>query len=248
MEKKVKRRSNQYHLPPGVARQSLLTSAIELLNERGMGKVSLNDVARAARLNPALVNYYFGTKENLFHAVVEQIVAEWRTEILAASPENASPEETLRCRARATMFFLRRFPALTGLIWDQMMKTETKEAGFFIENFMRVNLEEQRQILRRGVDEGAFRSVNPLFFFVFYIGVGDLFWMARSLSKRLSPREESEDALFERFVDHTVDMLINGIRDDSARQREAKGRAAARPAPRRRTGASLRSKPRPERK
>ena len=96
------RKSRDYHLPPGVARQSLLQSAIRLLNERGMGNVSLNDVAREAKLNPALVTYYFGSKENLFQAVVEQVIGEWRAEILAVVPENAGPEETLRLRARAT--------------------------------------------------------------------------------------------------------------------------------------------------
>lgn len=216
MSKSVKRarapkKARDYHLPPGVARQSLLQSAIRLLNERGMGNVSLNDVAREAALNPALVTYYFGTKDNLFQAVVEQVIGEWRAEILAALPEDAGPEEALRSRARATMYFLRRYPYLTKLIIHQMMTVKSKESRFFIENFARVNFEEHRAILQKGVEAGIFRPVDPLFFFAHYIAMGDLYATSRPMMERLSPSSEDDDARFKSFAESAVDMLINGI-------------------------------------
>ena len=205
------KKSRDYHLPPGVARQSLLQSAIRLLNERGMGNVSLNDVAREAKLNPALVTYYFGSKDNLFQAVVEQVIGEWRTEILAVVPENAGPEETLRLRARATMHFLRRYPYLTRLIIHQMMTVKSKESRFFIENFARVNFEEHRRILQDGVEKGEFRPVDPLFYFAHYIAMGDLYANLAPMMERLGGRAENDDARFEAFVESMIDMLVNGI-------------------------------------
>ena len=205
------KKSRDYHLPPGVARQSLLQSAIRLLRERGMGNVSLNDVAREAKLNPALVTYYFGSKDNLFQAVVEQVIGEWRTEILAVVPENAGPEETLRLRARATMHFLRRYPYLTRLIIHQMMTVKSKESRFFIENFARVNFEEHRSILQDGVEKGEFRPVDPLFYFAHYIAMGDLYANLAPMMERLGGKAESDDARFEAFVESMIDMLVNGI-------------------------------------
>jgi AcrR family transcriptional regulator len=205
------KKSRDYHLPPGVARQSLLQSAIRLLNERGMGNVSLNDVAREAKLNPALVTYYFGSKDNLFQAVVEQVVGEWRTEILAVVPESGSPEETLRLRARATMHFLRRYPYLTRLIIHQMMTVKSRESRFFIENFARVNFEEHRGILQDGVEKGEFRPVDPLFYFAHYIAMGDLYANLAPMMERLGGKAEDDDARFEAFVESMIDMLVNGI-------------------------------------
>lgn len=222
---KSTRRAGTYHLPPGVARESLLQSAIRLLSERGIGHVSLNDVARDAKLNPALVKYYFGSKEHLFQAVIEQIVGEWRTEILAAVPERASAEETLRQRARATMYFLRRYPYLTRLIIHQIMTVKSREAKFFIENFARVNFEEQRQILQRGIDDGSFRPVDPKFFFINYMTIGDLYFTARPMLERIFGQKDTDGELFEAFADHTIDMLLQGI---VTGKRPAK--AAAKPA------------------
>lgn len=205
------KKSRDYHLPPGVARQSLLQSAIRLLNERGMGNVSLNDVAREARLNPALVTYYFGSKDNLFQAVVEQVTGEWRAEILAVVPEEAEPEEALRLRARATMHFLRRYPYLTRLIIHQMMTVKSKESRFFIENFARVNFEEHTALLQKGTDAGVFRPVDPLFYFAHYIALGDLYANLRPMMERLGGKTEDDDVRFDAFVESTIEMLIHGI-------------------------------------
>jgi TetR/AcrR family transcriptional regulator len=210
-----------YHLPPGVARQTLLQSAIRLLNERGIGNVSLNDVAREAELNPALVTYYFGTKDNLFQAVVEQVIGEWRAEVIASVPENAGPEAALRSRARATMYFLRRYPSLTKLIIHQMITVKSKESRFFIENFARINFEEHRAILQKGVDARLFRAVDPLFFFAHYIAMGDLYANSRPMMERLSGKPEDDEAQFRDFVEAAIDMLINGIAANSPKKSRA---------------------------
>jgi AcrR family transcriptional regulator len=221
------KKSRDYHLPPGAAREALLQSAIRLLNERGPGNVSLNDVARDAALNPALVKYYFGSKERLFEAVIEQIVGEWRTEILAATSEDLSPEQELRQRARATMYFLRRYPSLMRLIRQQIM-ANSKESRFFIEKFMRLNFTEHRKILQNGIQQGIFRKVDPVLFFASYISTGDLYTFSRPILLDVFGLQENEDKLFERFVEHSVDMLLSGvtIRGNADKKRRPRQRGA----------------------
>jgi AcrR family transcriptional regulator len=220
------RRKGSYHLPPGAARQALLKSALKLLNRDGPGNVSLHDVARDANLNPALVKYYFGSKERLFQAVLEQIVGEWRTDILAA-PHTGSPADALSNRALATMNFVRRYPSLTRLVLHQMTASTSKEARYFIENFARVNFEEQRRLLQRGVEDGSFRRVDPALFFISYISSGDMFSLALPMLRRLFGDKRSEDELFALVSQHVIDMLLGGIAAGPARP-------ARRPAQRRR--------------
>lgn len=63
----------------------LLRAAEELIAERGIGNVSVRDITARARANTAAINYYFGTKEGLIHAIVErraQQIGTRRTELL----------------------------------------------------------------------------------------------------------------------------------------------------------------------
>jgi AcrR family transcriptional regulator len=63
----------------------LLKAAEELIGERGIGNVSVRDITNRAGANTAAINYYFGTKDGLIHAIVarraEQI-GRRRTELL----------------------------------------------------------------------------------------------------------------------------------------------------------------------
>src|SRR5438552_4171288 len=47
-------------------RKRLLVAAEELFAERGLVSVSVRDLAERAKANIAAVNYYFGSKENLY--------------------------------------------------------------------------------------------------------------------------------------------------------------------------------------
>ena len=50
----------------------LMFSAEQLIGERGIGNVSVRDITARAQANTAAINYYFGTKEGLIHAIVER--------------------------------------------------------------------------------------------------------------------------------------------------------------------------------
>lgn len=62
----------------------LLDAAERLFAERGFGDVSVRDLAAAAEVNVAAVNYHFQGKENLFQEVLARRFAEQRDRTLAS--------------------------------------------------------------------------------------------------------------------------------------------------------------------
>lgn len=59
--------------PP--ARERIVTSARAEFAARGFDKASIRGIARAAHVDPALVHHYFGSKEQVFEAAVENAFA-----------------------------------------------------------------------------------------------------------------------------------------------------------------------------
>jgi TetR/AcrR family transcriptional regulator len=53
-------------------RERLLDTALAAFSHQGIATSSLRGIASAAGVTPALVNYYFGNKEKLLAAVVEE--------------------------------------------------------------------------------------------------------------------------------------------------------------------------------
>src|SRR6267143_7011623 len=60
------------------ARLRLLEAALVIFGEKGPKAATVREIAKAARQNVAAIAYYFGSKERLYHAVIEGIVREIR--------------------------------------------------------------------------------------------------------------------------------------------------------------------------
>src|SRR5215475_11126568 len=56
----------------------IIDTAIELFATKGFEGTSIRDLAAAADVNVAMVNYYFGSKEKLFEALVQRKAASSR--------------------------------------------------------------------------------------------------------------------------------------------------------------------------
>ncbi len=63
------------------ARARLLCAALEIFGERGPDGATVREIARAAGQNVAAIAYYFGGKQQLYHAVIEGLVREIRSRL-----------------------------------------------------------------------------------------------------------------------------------------------------------------------
>lgn len=195
----------------GDAREALLKSAIRLLNDNGPGNVSLHDVAADAKVNVALVKYYFGSKDQLFQAVVKEIISVWGAQLAANVPSDGSPTEQLRARIKSTLEVHYLYPYLTRLIMQQMVNKPSAEGAYFLEEFTKRNFREHRDLLKSGEKSGEFRPVDPKLFFLTYIGMLDFLFVAGPFLKAILDVDKVDELLLTRFTDHATELLLHGI-------------------------------------
>lgn len=65
-------------------RHRLIEAALALFAENGFRGTSTRDIAAGADANVAAVNYHFGSKELLYHAVLETLAARFNGDVLGA--------------------------------------------------------------------------------------------------------------------------------------------------------------------
>lgn len=75
--------------------EKILLAAKELFEEQGFDHTSVREIANRAGVNVALINYHFGSKENLFLSVMEVAVEATRVKINDISVSAATPKEKL---------------------------------------------------------------------------------------------------------------------------------------------------------
>ena len=78
-----------------VRRKALIAAAIDAIHDRGMGQVTMGEIARRAGVSAALAHHYFGGKDQLLLATMRHLLAELGEEIQARLAEAKTPHERL---------------------------------------------------------------------------------------------------------------------------------------------------------
>ena len=121
-------RPRQPGRPPQAAdsdlRAKMLETALKLFAAHGIATTSLRDIARASGVTPALLHYYFGSKDKLVHTVIAErllpIVAQLREALQDAGADSAA---LIAGFVRAAFALLERHPWFAPL-WAREVLAE----------------------------------------------------------------------------------------------------------------------------
>lgn len=104
------------HVPASERRPQLVQAAIELMAREGVTAGSTRAIAAELGVAQATVHYTFGTKKDLYRAVVEQLTAEVIGQVRDASPGEGPFEAQVRAVAAALWASATREPDRCALL------------------------------------------------------------------------------------------------------------------------------------
>ena len=132
------------------SRTAILEAAERLFADRGFAGTSLGAIAAAAGLSRGTPSYFFGSKEQLYRDVLEQLFAEREVAVRAAfeplrrwirDEESRPLEAPLRDAVTAYLSFLRERPAFVRLLQREdldggrRLRKTTREANAMTDAF-----------------------------------------------------------------------------------------------------------------
>lgn len=106
------------HVSAAERRPQLIKAAIGLMSREGLAAGSTRAIAAELGVAQATVHYTFGTKEELYRAVLEQLTDDLITQVERAAPTDAGFEETARALATALWQTVRDQPASHQLLME----------------------------------------------------------------------------------------------------------------------------------
>lgn len=148
-------------------RQAIIQAALEVFQEQGYERTSMNEVARRVGGSKATLYNYFASKEELFAAVVRT----FSTQFLAqAAAELVSDEsQTLTLEEKLTRFGTSMLQVLTGSNPAlQLYRIVVGEAGhsdigtLFRESGIRESMETLARVMGEAVQKGELRDAEPM--------------------------------------------------------------------------------------
>lgn len=114
-------------------RAEIVDAAEHLYAEVGWDAVTMENVAKTARLSRALIYVYFRDKEDLLHAITERALVELRERFIAAAAKHRLGIDKVEAIGRAYVLFQQetpyRFDACSRFHAHQTAAGETAEAA-----------------------------------------------------------------------------------------------------------------------
>jgi AcrR family transcriptional regulator len=204
---------------PGVGREAIIDAARELLRFRPPAKVTREEIARYAGVNPALIRYYFGDKSNLLTAVVEVIADENLKRLKTALHRRGSATDKLRRRIELIMQMHIENPHYHQLIFEQLWQGESQTQKRLARKMVMPFYAEFRQIIIEGQRRGEFRAVDPRLIHVATLSMCELFINAPYVLKELFRIETATAHLVSVYSRFVADLLLHGIGRTAGRGR-----------------------------
>ena len=130
----------------------------------GLGGARVDVIAEKAGANKRMIYHYFGSKEALFKAVVEEAYLDIRKAERALDLEHLAPREALARLVRFTWnYYLENPEFLTLVNSENLHRARHLEDSTRIRETGRRLIDMVRDILDRGVAEGVFRpGIDPV--------------------------------------------------------------------------------------
>jgi AcrR family transcriptional regulator len=142
----------------------ILEAALDVFAERGVAAARLEDIAKRAGLSKGTIYLYFPNKEVLFQEVIRQTVVS-QIESGERDFEQATTGATvsLERHMRRYWTFIRspKFAPIFRLIHAELSQ-HPDLARFYAEEVITRGHRLVASIIRRGIDQGEFRDVDPL--------------------------------------------------------------------------------------
>src|ERR1700681_1031662 len=107
---------------PAASRAAILRAAAEEFAEHGIAGARTEAIARQARVNKALLYYYFKDKETLYGAVLDDTFSGLKTTVFRALDSNLPPREKIMAYAGAYFDFIASKQIYPRLMQREMMR------------------------------------------------------------------------------------------------------------------------------
>jgi AcrR family transcriptional regulator len=194
-------------------RRRILDAAAQAFADHGFEGAGVDDIARRAGVNKAMLYYHVGDKAALYAAVTAEYLGRIRRAIEAELRAARTPVEGLRAIQRAFLAVFEARPAFPRLMLREIASGGEHLPAEALAGMAGV-MALTRRVVEEGQEDGSFRAVDPLLTHLLVVGSALFIVNAQRLRPRLDdagvlPKGVSEDVLT--VADRVADIVLYGI-------------------------------------
>ena len=150
---------------PEESRTAILQAAIREFAREGIAGARTDAIAKAAKVNKALLYYYFHDKDALYGAALDHVFQERNRRLMPVLAADIPPGEKILRYVGAFFDYLAENPAHREMVQRELFNVPRRgQMQRIVKLYMRPMFEEMVKVLRQGIAAGVFRPIDPMQF------------------------------------------------------------------------------------
>jgi AcrR family transcriptional regulator len=192
----------------------ILGAATEEFARFGLGGARVDRIAQRARANKRMLYYYFGDKDALFLAALEDRYAHIRSAERALDLEHLEPRAALERLVEFTWrYFLEHPEFMTLLNSENLHKGRHVRRSRQVQDMHSPLVETLRAVLKKGEAQGFFRKgVDPVQLYISIAGEIYFYLSNRYTLSRIFDRDLMAPRALAQRSRHVTQMILNALR------------------------------------
>lgn len=186
---------------PEESRAAILQAAAQEFAEHGIAGARTDAIAREARVNKALLYYYFKDKETLYGAVLDHAFTGMKSSVFRVLDSDLAPREKILAYVGAYFDFIASNQIYPKLMQREMMRAREGNSVHIdrlVKTYFQPIYRRVGALLHEGIAEGEFRKVDPAHFVPSMISMIVFYFSSAPVMRRivrfdpLTPRRIAE--------------------------------------------------------
>ncbi|MCE5250160.1 TetR/AcrR family transcriptional regulator [bacterium] len=197
-------------------KEKILKTAALLFGKYGKNGVSTTAIAQAAKVNKALIFYYYGSKDELYRAVFKNLISSFIDTIHStmASSEPGLPALESFIRIHSSLISENQY-ILRLLIRELMVPVGDKPSPLLIEaaEIFKTVRNDLANALSSAKNSRQIRSVDSFQTIISILSLDIFFFIGKPIALMIYPQIDEQEFVKKR-VEHIIDLIMNGLKID----------------------------------
>jgi TetR/AcrR family transcriptional regulator len=191
--------------------RKMLDAALEVFAEAGYEGARVDEIAKRAGVNKAMIYYRIGDKKTIYEAVVHEIFGDITRRLSENIQRHLTPEEKLNIYIDNLAMNMQRRPSFPRIMMREAASGWVNLSGSAIKDISGI-LSLVSDMIDEGVKKGVFISVNPVLVHLMTIGTMMLYNLSMPVRKnfqsQLAGKIKPQDVESFDNIAHEIQKII----------------------------------------
>jgi len=199
---------------PAATWKALLDAAVVEFSSHGFEGGRVDRIAQQAGVNKQLVYHYFGSKDDLYRAALEEVYRQIREREQELHLSDLPPEDAMRLLVGFSFDYLADHPEFVALVNDEnRMEARHLKASDKVAEMHSPIVELVEETLDRGIAAGVFNDrFGPVNLYLSIAALSFFYFANRNTLSVIFDRDMTSPAQAARRREHVVSLIVSALR------------------------------------